>query len=110
MNTTMTIRLHAWASPYCGIGPGDLETLTPDRVRVLSMLHEGSDLSGEGYALIGHAEATLTLMTPPEVVDSQVSSLRAQMAKTQADAEAKVTAIKRQINELLALPMAAVGS
>lgn len=90
-------RLKAWATsvPRGEIRPEDLMYCL-----------QGSDFSDCGWILVGEAEITLHLEGADSIVEKSVAMMRAAAEKVQADAQAKVTEINRQINELLALPMA----
>ena len=82
-----------------------LETLRVGSDNALfDALHvSNADMSEYGYSYVGTAEVTITLNDPDTIVGDKVSSLRAEATKVQADAQAAVTRIQRQINELLAI-------
>ena len=82
-----------------------LETLRVGSDNALfDALHvSNADMSEYGYSYVGTAEVTITLNDPDTIVGDKVKSLRAEATKVQADAQAAVTRIQRQINELLAI-------
>lgn len=69
------------------------------------MLTHGSGgyFEGEGYPLIGTAEVTVTLHSPDEVVQNQISALQAQLQKQRADAYLAEQAILERISKLQAI-------
>lgn len=75
-----------------------------DSDTLFNRLHlSGHDMSEYGYSYVGTAEVTITLNDPDTIVGDKVKSLQAEATKVQADAQAAVTRIQRQINELLAI-------
>jgi hypothetical protein len=57
----------------------------------------------DSWVLAGTAEVTLTLNEPDSLNAHKVDSLKAELQKTQADAEVKCNKIREQINSLLAI-------
>lgn len=52
---------------------------------------------------VGTAEITLTLNKPDDLIASKVESLKADLQKTQADAEVRCNQLREKINNLLAI-------
>ena len=57
----------------------------------------------DGYTMVGEVDVTVRLMSHDAMVQAKVESLRAEKAKTLADAQAKATAIEKRIQSLLAI-------
>ncbi len=56
-----------------------------------------------GWTLVGEAEVFITLDGKDKLILNKVDALKAELAKTQADAEAKCNQIRGMINNLLAI-------
>ena len=82
-----------------------IETLRAgSAIALFDALHvSNADMSEYGYSHVGTAKVTITLNDPDTIVGDKVKSLQAEATKVQADAQAAVTRIQRQINELLAI-------
>ena len=57
----------------------------------------------DSWVLAGTAEITLTLNDPDDLITHKVGALKAELRKTQADAEVRCNVLRGQINNLLAL-------
>lgn len=55
------------------------------------------------WVLAGTAEITLTLNDPDDLITHKVGALKAELRKTQANAEVRCNVLREQINNLLAL-------
>ena len=62
-----------------------------------------TDMADRGWSIVGTAQVTVTLNDADTIVGDKVKSLQTEATKVQADAQAAVTRIQRQINELLAI-------
>lgn len=82
-------------------GPDDLEGDAESVINRMSFMN--GDMSKYGYVVVGSAEVTVTLLGKSEMIDSKVDALRKESAQIEAEACAKVTNIKRQIQQLLAI-------
>lgn len=103
----ITGRVSMWINRYSDIGPKELSNPPENITSRLS--YSCFDMSTHGYTKVGHADMVLNFDDPQTVVASQVTALQAQIKHEQAESAEKVTRMKRQINELLALPMAEEG-
>ena len=108
MDKQVTGRLNIWADSYSGVGPEQLRNPPADLAQKVQLYRTEWDMSKDGYTKIGEAEVVLHLYDTQSVVANQVESLKAQIDKERADSEAKVTALNRRINDLLALPLESV--
>lgn len=71
---------------------------------VLGMLHYGNENSGAAdWPKVGIARIELTLIDDAEIAQNAIDSLRAKRTEVQAQAQAAVTEIDRQIAQLLAI-------
>ena len=63
------------------------------------------DIDGhiEGWTLVGTAEVCITLDDPNKMIANKVDALKAELTKTQADAEVRCNFLRGQINNLLAI-------
>jgi|LakMenEpi03Aug12_release.lakeMendotaPanAssembly.Ray.scaffolds.fasta_scaffold273670_3 hypothetical protein len=63
------------------------------------------DMEGsiEGWTLVGEAHVFIKLNTSDEMIANKVCALKAELNKTQAEAEAKCNLLRGQINNLLAI-------
>ena len=57
----------------------------------------------EGWTLVGTAEVSITLDVPEKMIANKVDALKAELTKTQAEAEVKCNLLRGQINNLLAI-------
>lgn len=73
----------------------------PDNSRWFSYYTE--DMSHHGFILIGKAEIEIELLTPAEINNSAVETLKAQVQEVRAKAEKDVTQLQDKINQLLAI-------
>ena len=81
----------------------ELETLNDANGAKVFRLLNFTDFAMTEWSIVGMAQVTVTLNDPDTIVGDKVKSLRAEATKVQADAQAAVTRIQRQINELLAI-------
>lgn len=87
------------SQPY---GPRDLKE--PDDAKVMRILSFFEhDMSQHGYSVVGEAEVRVTLFDENELITNKVVALNAEAKRITAEAEAKVTSIRRMVNELLAI-------
>jgi hypothetical protein len=112
MSKTHTGTLHAWLSKDRSIEGFFDDNATPEQIVSAPLLttsepaKEGEAPSyweREGYTYLGTAEVTLTVGGRQELVEKKVVSLRAMQVAVVAEAQAKKTALERQIQKLLAI-------
>lgn len=97
---TVTVKTLAQMAEYCSLTPEDFETADAERL-ARALFFYPTLLSG--HTEVGKAEITMTLYDTDKLIDSKVDSLKAQLRKTQADAEVACNRIREQINSLLAI-------
>ncbi len=101
MKVTQTVK--AWLPSHSLMTPEELTD--PDRVQLgyLSFTRLESDMTDCGYTLVGEASVTLDLPEHRQLIDAKVDSLRAEVKKVRAEAEAKANFLESQISNLLAI-------
>ena len=105
MSAAVTGRLVVWVDSYSGIGPEQLLNPPANLAQKVHLYREDWDMTDQGYAKIGTADVVLHIDDAQTVVKSQVEALRAKIDQERAESEAKVTDLRRRINDLLALPL-----
>lgn len=81
-----------------------LEDLNNPNFDGFSFVRKGVDLSEHGYVLLG--ETTLTVDIDENVLmQQQVDALQAEKQRVMAAAQARITEIEGQIQQLLSLPL-----
>lgn len=112
MSKTHTGTLHAWLSKDRSLEGFYDSGATPEQIvsaPILTTTPPSKDGEGpnywekDGYTHIGLATVTLTIESRDKLVEKKVSSLRAMQVAVVAEAQAKKTAIERQIQKLLAI-------
>ena len=99
---TESHRVRVWiTNPY--YGPDDIERDGPAAAERLG--YSNGDMCSSGWTPVGYAEITLDLQDRETLVQNKVDALRATVKSIQATAQQQTTAIERQIQSLLALPM-----
>lgn len=97
---TLTGQLKVWLTPYDS-------AITPDKLSDPAVLKQltfnAYDMRSQGWTQIGSADVTVRLLADREIFGNRIESLRAEKAKTLADARAKATDLEREIQTLLAI-------
>lgn len=101
MEVTQTVS--AWLTPNSLISPDEITD--PNKVRLGDLSYTNLDMTDCGYTLIGKARITLALPDRERLIDSKVASMRAEVKKIRAEAEAKACHIENQISNLLAIEL-----
>ncbi|MGN3707146.1 hypothetical protein [Achromobacter xylosoxidans] len=101
MEVTQTVS--AWLTPNSLISPDEITD--PNKVRLGDLSYTNLDMTECGYTLIGKARITLALPDRDRLIDSKVASMRAEVKKIRAEAEAKACHIENQISNLLAIEL-----
>ncbi|CUJ64853.1 hypothetical protein HMPREF3069_03175 [Achromobacter xylosoxidans] len=101
MEVTQTVS--AWLTPNSLISPDEITD--PNKVRLGDLSYTNLDMTECGYTLIGKARITLALPDRDRLIDSKVASMRAEVKKIRAEAEAKASHIENQISNLLAIEL-----
>lgn len=101
MEVTQTVS--AWLTPSSSISPQDITD--PNKIRLGALFYTSVDMTDCGYTLIGKARITLALPDRERLIDSKVASMRAEVKKIRAEAEAKASHIENQISNLLAIEL-----
>lgn len=91
----------AWISPYSGLGPHNIHEL--DQPGDLTFTSLGVDMGSSGYTRVGTAEIKVTIASTEVLVSNKISSLEAEILAIEGEAEAKVTKVRGQIQQLLAI-------
>lgn len=99
MEVTQTVS--AWLTPTSLTSPDEITD--PNKVRLGDLSYTNLDMTECGYTLIGKARITLALPDRDRLIDSKVASMRAEVKKIRAEAEAKASHIENQISNLLAI-------
>jgi hypothetical protein len=98
------MKLNAYLSKYSGLDGRKLNTYTQDRLAADLFITAHTFTTDADYTLVGHVEVTGVELLPRDaVIAARVATLRAEVQQTRAESEAKVTALERQINSLLAI-------
>lgn len=97
MNTTITGKLYAYISKTSG--PENLER---DGVNAL-ILFSSSHMGAYGYVLVGEADVTVSVPEPKVLIEQKIAALEQENTAILADAQAKSTEIRSQIQKLLAI-------
>ncbi|WP_241117421.1 hypothetical protein [Achromobacter xylosoxidans] len=101
MEVTQTVS--AWLTPTSLTSPDEITD--PNKVRLGDLSYTNLDMTECGYTLIGKARITLALPDRDRLIDSKVASMRAEVKKIRAEAEAKACHIENQISNLLAIEL-----
>lgn len=99
--TTHTITTKAWITQYSTISPDDLEQ--GKRIEDLAFYTPKKNVAPEGWTFAGEAVISFTPVDRQTLVDNKVEALKAEAAAIRAEAQAKVTRIEGQIQNLLAI-------
>ena len=100
---TVTGKVDAYITEYSSLSPQELMTLDGDELASrIYYFTEGSPAI-TGWSKVGTAEIILHIDDADELIDSKVESLEAEITKTRADAEARCTQLRGQIQNLLAI-------
>jgi len=100
---TQTVAL--WATPY-GISPSDIllhaenGTLNASQLTILPI---NQNMSSTGWALMGHAEMSITLDKKESIVSTQVELLREKILIEKENSDIKINGLMGQIQSLLAI-------
>lgn len=97
--TTHKIKTKAWITEYSSISPDDLEQGN----RLDSLIYSSSESIPDGWTCAGDAEIIFTPVDRKTLIDNKVEALKAEAASIRAEAQAKVTRIEGQIQNLLAI-------
>lgn len=90
-----------WLNDTKGVRPEDLNDPEFDR---FSFVRKGIDLAEHGYVLLG--ETTITVKIDENtLMQQQIDALQAEKQRVMAKAQARVTEIEGQIQQLLSLPL-----
>lgn len=100
MKRTITTQVFAIASPYSHVTP---EGLVSGDIAAELMYSTNDMSSAAGYIVVGKGTVTVELFDRGDIASSQVSVLRQQVRKVQADAQAQVNCLEDKIRNLQAL-------
>jgi hypothetical protein len=97
---TVTVTVPVWCgSTY--YGPADLQTMEPKKL--VDTVSFFSFTPSSSYVRVGDADVTIRLFANEQMTANAVEMLRQQKDKVRAEAEAAITRIDTQINNLLAI-------
>lgn len=94
-----------WLNNTNGVRPEDLNNPEFDG---FSFVRKGIDLSEHGYVLLGETTHTVNI-DENALMQQQVDALQAEKQRIMAAAQARVTEIEGQIQQLLSLPLMVDG-
>lgn len=99
VHTKPTVQVNVYATKYGA---------TPEQLAAGEGLNNlvfmvGTYEADDYLSKVGTATVEITLMAPAEMVAVKVDSLKAALAKDQADSEVRQNAIRNQISNLLAI-------
>ena len=103
MPRTFTVQLSVQLNPHASIGPQELDSMPAEQLASYLSFWTGTKPAYDGCTIVGTATTEVTLMGRDEVVLNKVEALRAEKARTQAEAQAAVTRLESQIQQLLAI-------
>jgi hypothetical protein len=89
----------AWLNQYSGL---ILSTQTNEQV-VNTLSYSCSDMTEHGWTYVGDAKVTIELFDDDAILNSKISTLKAQKQKVQADAFVQSNEIDEEIQKLLAI-------
>jgi hypothetical protein len=99
MSKILEGEVFAWVTSDSHIGPHNIQDIhSPERFH-----YTNSDMTDYGWTKVGVADIRLELFDADEWVLSKIDALNAQIKRTEAEAEAKITELKGQIQQLLAI-------
>jgi hypothetical protein len=102
---TITATIPAWLVHDSCFGVQDLKN--SDAVRIINgvsfMQFESPDYLPAGWTRVGEASIVLTLVDEDALLANKVDALRREQKETLAEAQAKVTRLQGQIEQLLAI-------
>lgn len=95
----------AWMGKYSTLTPQDLIEMKSGIAGQLVYTNESQEqyFSENGYTKVGTAEIALHMISADGLVLNKIEALKAEAAKTRADAAARCTIIESQIQNLLAI-------
>jgi len=104
MKTSAT--LMAYLSPYSHITPEQLAT--PGAISSMVFINEGNSdyFTKQGYTYVGTALIEVDVLEHKEIISNKVEALREEIKSTRASAQAKVTKLEGQIQNLMAIEYA----
>lgn len=90
----------AWLGQYTNLSV----TANPnDDAIVNEISFSKSDMSAHGWTFIGEARVSLNMISDDEIINSKISTLKAQKQKIQAEAYVQANDIDEEINKLLCI-------
>lgn len=98
----MKTTLNVFVSPYSDIGPAEMASGDPTKLRGL-IYHDGERIS-DGYTVVGTAEVAVTFFDTETLIEQKRQALEAQLEKEIADSYRRQQVLREQIQNLLALP------
>lgn len=101
MDKVLEGTLTAWISSSSMIGPHNINDV--DDAGEFTYVSSRLDMSKHGYTKVGHALVRLVLADADTLVDRKIDALHAEIAQIEGEAEARVTRLKHQIQQLLAI-------
>jgi len=101
MSKVIEGKLTAWISSSSIIGPHNINDV--DDTGLFTYTSSRLDMAKHGYTKVGHAEVRLALADADTLVDSKIDALNAEIVQIEGAAEARVTQLKHQIQQLLAI-------
>lgn len=98
MSSTITGTVNAWTTEYSGIGPHNIHEADVDQLS-----YSNASMEDMGWTRVGVAIITVELLGGEELVQNKVASLEAEIRMAEAEAQARITALKGKIQQLLAI-------
>ena len=93
--------LKVWLSPYNSTRPADLIGMDQDQL-AREVAFTTFDMPA-GYTVVGTAEVQINLTPHAELVQAQVAAMEQQITEAGAAYQARVTELRRQIQQLLCI-------
>ena len=90
-----------WVNEYSSIGPHNIDKVT--EIHNFNFSRPDADMGRYGWTKVGTAHIRVELVSSDALVSNKIDALQAAIRKTEAEAQAKVTELKGQIQQLLAI-------
>ena len=90
-----------WVTEYSPIGPHNIDKVTD--TSGFSFSRPDADMGKYGWTKVGTAQIRVELVSSDALISNKIDALQAAIRNTEAEAQAKVTELKGQIQQLLAI-------
>jgi len=101
MSKVIEGNVDVWVTEYSPIGPHNIDKVTD--TSGFSFSRPNANMGEYGWTKVGTAQIRIELVSSDDLVSNKINALQVAIRKTEAEAQAKVTELKGQIQQLLAI-------